>query len=283
MLRRQTIMKRLITILTIFSTIDLFCQTIGQSFDLPPDTLIRKYHVKTITSYFSNDSEKNTLDMIWEFDKSGNLISRELIDKDDPSVDKNVYFYKNDIKVEQWEIGTWSKYDTLKTTFYYDTKNRLTKTVTKGKYGMFNRKLTGLNNTTSYNYVNDTITIVTYQGNGLAAMQSGSDSLVYTQNKLLLYQYNKSNDLKISYSYNGQSQLLSKSEGSISGPTYIRSHDKFTYENGRLIREEHSYTDFQDKNKQSLSTTEYINNSKGLLKKVKRPLTWDTYKYEFYK
>lgn len=283
MLGKQTIMKRLITILSIFLTSGLLCQTVGQSFDLPPDSLIKKYRVKTITSYFSNDSEKNTLDIIWKFDESGNLISKELIDKDDPSVSKEVYFYNDNRKIAQWNIGTWSKYDTLKTTFYYDSNNRLTKTVTRGKYGKFNRKLMGLYNTTSYKYVNDTTTIVTYEGNSLAAMQSGPDSLVYNRNKLLLYHYNKSNDLKISYIYNEQKQLVSKSEGSISDPTYIRSYDKFTYKNGLLIREEHTYTDFWDKNKKSHSTTEYISNSKGLLEKVQRPLTWDVYKYEYYK
>jgi hypothetical protein len=264
-------------------TIDLVGQTIGQSFELPPDSLIRKYHVKTITSYFSNGKEKNTLDMIWKFDESGNLISKELIDKDEPSIDKDVYFYKNNRKVEQWKIGTWSRYDTLKSIFNYDTRNRLTKTVTKGKYGMFNRKLTGLHNTTSYSYINDTITIVKYEGNNLTAMESGNDSLVYNRNKLLLFHYNISNDLKILYSYNEQNQLILKSECSISDPTYVRRYSKFTYENGLLIREEYSYTDFEDRSKQSHSTTEYTNNSKGLLEKVERPLTWDNYKYEFYK
>jgi hypothetical protein len=277
-------MKRLITILTILSTIDLVSQAnIGQSFELPPDTIIRKCHIKTIKSYFSNDSKKNTLDMIWSFDKSGNLISRELIDKDDPSVSKDLYFYENNRKVEQWEIGTWIKYDTLKTKFYYDDKNRLIKTLTKGKYGMFNRKLLGLQNTASYKYINDNTAIVTYEGNNLVAMQSGPDSLVYNRNKLLLCQFNLTNDLKIVYSYNLQKQLVSKSEGSISDPTYIMRYSKFTYENGLLIREEYSYTDFEDKSKQSHSTTEYTNNSKGLLEKVARPLTWDNYKYEFYK
>ena len=283
MLRRQTKMKQSITFLSLFLTIELSSQTIGQSFELPPDTLIRKHHIKTVKSYFSNDSEKNALDIIWTFDKSGNLLSKELIDKDDTSVSKDVNFYKDNRIVEQWDIGTWTKYDTLRTTFYYDNNNRVIKTVTKGKYGMFNRKLSGLQNTTFYKYINDTITIMTYEGNNLAAIQSGPDSLVYNRNKLLLFRYNKNNDLKISYSYNGQRQLTSKVEGSISDTTYIKSLDKFTYARGLLITEEHTYTDFQDRSKQSHSTTAFINDSKGLLEKVERPLTWDTYKYEFYK
>lgn len=283
MLGQPTIMKRLIILLTILSTIDLFCQTIGQSFELPPDSLIRKYRVKTITSYFSNNSEKNTLDMIWKFDESGNLISKELIDKDEPSVDKVMYFYKNNRKVEQWNIGTWSRYDTLKSVFYYDTKDRLTKTVTKGKYGMFNTKLKGLYNTTSYNYINDTITIVKYEGNNLTAMESGNDSLVYNRNKLLLCQFNISNDLKTLYSYNEQNQLILKTEGLISDTNFIRRIYTFSYKNGLLIREEYTYTDFLNENKKSHTTTEYINNSKGLLEKVERPFNYDTYRYEFYK
>jgi hypothetical protein len=272
-------MKILIKLLSIFSTIQLCCQSI----ELPPDSLIRKYHVNTITTYFTSDYEKSALDNIWKFDQSGNLISKELIDKDDPSVSKDLYFYKDNRKVEHWAIGTWTKYDTLRTTFYYDEKNRLITTVTKGKYGMFDRKLRGLQNTTSYKYLNDTICIVTYEGNNLTASQSGPDSLIYNSAKLLTYQFSKSNDLITSYVYNGQGQLVLKTVGSISDPTYIRTCDKFIYKNGLLIREEHLYTDFEDKTKQAKSEYDYINNSKGLLEKIQRPFNYNTYKYEFYK
>ncbi len=275
-------MKRIVPLSCIMWSINLFSQSVYKSIEIPPDSLIKKHHVKTITSFFSDDTEKNTLDMVWKFDKAGNLISKELFDIDDPSIDKTLYFYNGNIKEEEWQIGTWLAYDTLKTKFYYDAKGRLQKTVTIGKYGHFDATSQGLEKTTTYQYINDTTVIVTYEGNNRSAMQSGSDSLVYNKQNLLLFKYSKSNDLKTSYHYNTKNQIIAISLRSISDPESLNVEDKFTYENGQVIRQEHTYIGSFGNHNKAVFTTLYKNNTKGLLETVERPLNFDTYMYEFY-
>jgi hypothetical protein len=184
---------------------------------------------------------------------------------------------------EYWRIGAWLKYDTVRTAYLYDSNRRITKEITTGKFNSFNRKSNGFKNSVTYTYINDTITLKTYEGDGLSYRSSGVDSIVYNSNKTLKYLYNMSIDLKISYKYNEESQLVSETQTSISNPNLTFQYNHYFYDNGKLTKEiiGHSMTGEKEKNfKQEYI---YTYNEKGLITKIQRPLTFDMYKYEYYK
>lgn len=129
-------------------TIDLCAQSV----ELPPDSIIKKNHIKTITSFFNDDSIKNELFVVWKFDVYGNLISRQLFNNGDTTLSMDVYFYKDNLISESWRIGTWLKYDTVRTTYIYDNLNRKIKETTKGKFNPFKGKSNGFINHITYTY-----------------------------------------------------------------------------------------------------------------------------------
>lgn len=279
MLRLPTNMKYIAFFILSTLTIDLF----AQSFELPPDNVIKKNRIKTITTYFNDDSIKNELSEVWKFDLDGKLISKQLFDNEDTTLSIDLYFYKDNLLMEYWSVGTWTEYDTVKTTYFYDNQNRKIKVNTEGKFNPFNGESNGFINTTSFTYLNDSIVVKKYEGNALTARGSGIDSIIYNKDKTIKYLFNNTNNLKYSYYYNHQKQLLSEILTSIHDPFYIYRYCKYFYENGRLLRETLGLRKSSDE-KEEYSETEYyyIYDNKGLFKEIKRPLNFDTYKYEFY-
>ena len=279
MLRTTIDMKNLLVFLWLTLTLDLY----SQSVELPPDSLINKFHVRTITTYFNDDTTKNELSNVWQFDYNGKIISNQLFDTEDTSLTIELYFYKADLLTEYWSIGTWLKYDTVKTTYLYDKQNRIIKETTKGKFNPFDTKANGFSNSITYTHLNDSTTIKKYDGSARTYRGSGVDSLIYNKDKALKYLFNVSIDLEISYTYNDQKQLLSETTTSISAPYLTYHYNKYSYEKGRLIKEIIGHSINGEEEKKSEQIYNYINDNNGLLKEIKRPLTYDTYKYEYYK
>lgn len=279
MLRRPTSMKYITFFILSTLTIDLFAQSV----ELPPDSVIKKNRIKTITTYFNDDSIKNELSEVWKFDLYGKLISKQLFNNEDTTLSIDLYFYKGNFLMEYWRIGTWLKYDTVRTVYLYDSNNRMTKEIYSGKFNPFDSKANGFKNCVTYTYINDTIALKKYEGDGLTYRGSGVDSLVYNPNKTLKYLYNVSIDLKISYKYNEQRQLISETQTSISNPNLTFHYNHYFYDKGQLNKEIIGHSMTGEKEKNSEQEYFYINNEKGLITKIQRPLTFDTYKYEYYK
>lgn len=272
-------MKYFIAFTLLTLTTDLFSQSVV----LPPDSLIKKSHIKTITTYFHNDSTgEDELDCIWKYNSEGNLISSQLFDTEDTTLSIDLYFYKANLLMEDWRIGTWSKYDTIKTTYFYDDKNRVTKEVTTGKFNPFDYKANGFKNSITYNYISDTVTLKKYEGSARTHRGSGEDSLIYNSDKTLKYLFNVSIDLKVAYKYNEQKQLVSETQTSISNPNWTSSYNKYFYDKGHLTKEVVGFRLLREKDKIGEEEYLYINSENGLMNKLIRPLTYDTYKYEYY-
>ena len=265
-------------ILSTFS-IGLFSQTV----EVPPDSLIKKYHIKTITSYFNDDSVKNELSLVWKFDFDGRLISKELFDNEDTTLSIRMFFYKENLLMKDWHIGTWLKYDTVRTTYLYDSNNRRIKETTIGKFNPFDRKANGFKNVVSYSYINDSVTLNKYEGNAQTYRGSGTDSIIFNPNKTIKFIFNQNIDLKIIYKYNERGQLISETQTTISNPNLIYHYNKYFYNKGLLSKETIGHSITGEKEKMHESEYFYISNEKGLFNKIQRPLTFDTYIYEYYK
>src|SRR5687768_7418519 len=104
-----------------FILLTLSIEFIGQTFELPPDSLIRKFRVKSITTYWNDDSTKSELSSVYKFNEAGNLISEQLYDNEDSTKDIELFFYKDRLLSEHWHISTWAKFDTIRTTYTYDS------------------------------------------------------------------------------------------------------------------------------------------------------------------
>ena len=279
MLRRQTNMKYITFFILSTLTIDLFAQSV----ELPPYSIIKINRIKTITTYFNDDSIKNELSEVWKFDLDGKLISKQLFDNEDTTLSIDLYFYKDNLLMEYWRIGTWLKYDTVRTVYLYDRNNRMTKEITTGKFNPFDSKANGFQNSVTYTYINDTITLKKYEGDGRTYRGSGVDSIVYNPEKTLKYLFNVSVDLKISYKYNEQRQLISETQTSISNPKLIYHYNHYFYDNGQIVKEVIGHSMTGEKENNFEREYFYISNDQGLITKIQRPLTFDTYKYEYYK
>ena len=260
-------------------TINLFAQSV----ELPPDSVIKKNRIKTITTYFNDDSIKNELSEVWKFDIDGKLISKQLFDNEDTTLSIDLYFYKDNLLVEYWRIGTWLEYDTVRTAYLYDSNKRITKEITTGKFNPFDTKANGFTNSVTYTYINDTLTLKKYEGDGRTYRGSGVDSIVYNSNKTMKYLFNVSIDLKISYKYNEQRQLISETQTSISTSNRTFHYTHYLYDKGQLTKEIIGHSMTGEKEKNSEQEYFYIHDEKGLITKIQRPLTFDTYKYEYYK
>ena len=260
-------------------TLDLF----GQTIKLPTDSLIKKFHIKTITTYFNDDSTRHELSNVWKFNDIGRLISNQLFDSEDSTKDIELSFYKSNLLYEIWNIGTWIKFDTVKTTYFYDYQNRKINETTVGKFNPFNCKTNGFKNSVTYTYLNDSVVVKKYVGNALTARGSGIDSIIYNKDKTFRLLINKENDLKILYSYNDKKQLAAEVQMSNSNPDLIFHYNKYFYENGQLIKEIIGHSIDGSKENNSERIYYYTNDRNGLLIKIKRPMTYDTYEYEYYK
>src|SRR5690606_11751221 len=120
------------------------------------------------------------------------------------------------------------EYDTIMTTYFYDNENRKIKETVVGEFNPFNGKSNGFTNLVTYTYLNDSIVIKRYEGNGLAARGSGMDSIINNKDKIIRL-FNRENDLKILYSYNDKYQLVSKIQTSIAEPDLIFQYNKYLY------------------------------------------------------
>ncbi|NVO03516.1 MAG: hypothetical protein HXX09_12530 [Bacteroidetes bacterium] len=279
MLSRLTIMKYFTLFILLTLASDLFSQTV----EVPPDSLIKRNRIKTITSYFNDESTKDELSEVWKFDLDGKLISRQLFDKEDTTLSMDLNFYKDNVLMETWNIGTWLKYDTVKTIYFYDGKKRVLKTITTGKFNPFNYNANGFKNTFLYLYVNDSVTLKKYEGDGLTARGSGTDSIIYNSDHTKKFLFNEGLNLKIIYKYNEQKQLISETQTTISNPNLIHHYNNYYYDNGQLIKEIIGHSVTGEKEKISEQEHFYINDNKGLISKIQRQRTFDTYKYEYYK
>ena len=254
----------------------------SQSIEIPPDSLINKYHIKTITSYFNDDSVKSELSIVWKFDFDGRLISKELFDNEDTTLSIQMFFYKENLLIEYWNIGTWLKYDTVRTTYMYDNNNRRIKETSVGKFNPFDNKANGFKNVVSYTYINDSVTLKNYEGSPLTYRGSGTDSIIYNSNKSIKYIFNQNIDLKIIHKYNERRELISEMQTTISNPNLIYHYNNYFYNKGLLSKEIIGHSMTGEKEKISEYEYLYINNDKGLIIKIQRPLTFDTYQYEYY-
>jgi len=276
---KQRHMKKLQIFIWLILTLELF----GQTIDLPPDSLIKKFHIKAITTYLNDDSVKNVLSNIWKFNDNGELVSNQLFVSEDTTLDIELFFYKNNLLSAHWHIGTWTKYDTVKTIYHYDNQKRIIKETTVAKFNPFNNKSEGFMNSVTYTYLNDSIVMKKYEGNALTSRGSGIDSIIYNKDNTLRLLFNKENDLKILYSYNDEKQLLSEVQTSTSTPDLVFQYNKYVYEKDRLIKEIIGHSIDGKKEKISEQVYYYINDKNGLLMKIERQWTFDTYEYEYYK
>jgi hypothetical protein len=255
----------------------------SQSIKLPTDSVIVRNRIKTITSYFNDESTKDELSELWEFNLDGKLISKQLFDNEDTTLCADLYFYKDNLLMEYWRIGAFLKYDTVKTIYTYDSKDRVLNEVTTGKFSLFDSKANGFENSIIYTYVNDTVTLKKYEGIGGTYRCSGLDSIVYNSDKTLKYLSNTTLDLKISYNYNEQKQLIYETQTSILYPDLIYRFNQYFYEEGQLVKEIMGNSMTGDG--KNISEQEYFfaRNEKGLVTKTLRPLSFELYKYDYYK
>ncbi len=254
----------------------------SQSFELPPDSLIKKYRVKSISSYFNSASVKHELSWVWKFNTDGQLISRELFDNEDTTLCVRLFFYKEGLLVEDWNIGVWRRYDTIKTSYHYDVNNKLINELSIGKYNHFNIKGKGLRNEIFYSYPNDSVMTKKYKGNSLTYRGSGTDSVIYNPDGTIKLLLNKKIDLKTIYKYNENKQLISETNASISNPNLIFWQHIYFYKKGELTKEIARHSVTGEKERISDGEYFYINNDKGLLIKIQRPFTFETYVYEYF-
>lgn len=267
-------MKYFIVILLLMLSLKLVSQSVYGH--LPADSLIKKFHVKTITTYYSDDSTKDELEDVWKFDTAGQLISQQLFDIDDTTLDIDMYFYNAKLLMEYWQIATWDKYDTIITKYIYDQHNRISKELINGKAN-------GIDYYVTYTYLNDSITLKEYNGKGKSSYSSGIDSLVYNPDKSLKDLFNISQELRISYKYNLQQQLVSVTQLSIYDSNDVINYKKYIYEKGQLITEIYGYQRADKNQKDILDESFYFYNDNGLINKIERSVMVTTYKYEYFK
>lgn len=274
MAKPKTYMKYYIVSILLILSIELFSQSVDVN--IPPDSLIKRYQVKTITTFYSKDSNKEELDNIFVFDSNGKLISRQIFDIEDSIYELDMYFYHASILKEYWEIGTRFKNDTLKTTYIYDSYNKVSKELNRVKS-------LGIDYTVTYTYVNDSITLKKYKGKSNNDRLYGIDSLIYNPDKSLKDLFNDSQDLKISFEYNQFKQIISESYYLISSSTFSFRYKKYFYEKGRLVKVIIGSPRFDVNRKDLVFEYSYFYNDNGLINKKETPGSVTTYKYIYFK
>ncbi len=223
-------------------------------------TSIRKNKVKTSSSWFFNETFNNDLGEIWTYDKQGRMTSYELVDSKDTSKDIEIYFYKNNLLIEEWHIGTWHKYDTIRTIYEYNKSNQpLSKTV-KGGWCSY-----------SFECVYDDKGLLTNR-----VYEEGSncsyddDTLIYDTQKQLRKKLNISKDFCFSYTYDLNGCVLSEKKTAISDTNIIYQFINYYYLEGKLVKEEIENSKSGKKERLRKYQFNYYYYDNGLLKEIRR-------------
>lgn len=253
----------------------------SQTFELPPDSLIKKLHVKTITSYLNDLSGNIEFWNVWKFDINGNLISNQLFASDDTTLCIDLYYYDGNILREYWMIGERLTHDTVVTTYFYNDEGRLIKEIHNGD-NPYHSKDTNSIWYADYYYLNDSIVVKKYSGDTWSSYESGKDSMIYNSDQLIQCKFYIEADSKVIYQYNDQKQLIRKTISTISQPILTYTDDKYKYSDGQLKKEIAGNSFDGSKQKMHYVKYTYVYNKNGLIEKIIRSKTYDTYKYEFY-
>ena len=260
-------------------------QILSQRFELPADSLIIKNKVHKITSYFHYDSSDSELSNIWIFDKKGRIVSNQLFDEEDSTLDIELFFYDNNLLIEEWHIGTWLQHDTVKTKYYYNNQNKVTKEIRTGSH-IPNKDKVNLRftNTITYSYSNNNTLIKKYEASDNFFRNSGIDSLIYNIKNELIYCFNLNIGIKTSYKYNNRNQLIQITNSSLTDTNRTQSSIDFLYKNGYLTKEIQKWTGLNYKYISNAYPNEiiYLYDDRNLYKKIIRENNFDTYEYEFY-
>jgi hypothetical protein len=209
--------------------------------ELPEDSLITKFKIKTVKRYSiggsDNDTTKETWMDIWKFDTLGRCTfhkSKEMKKRDErkdgPS--EKYFFYNGNNLVEYWDIGRWriksKKIDTAISKYFYDDKNRLiTERFKNG--GM-------LSDETFIHKYTDKYELVKCIDTKNSWIFS-TDSLIYLENGEVGYSYNTPNDILVVYKYNKEGQLINEKVCNSTDSSKVIHINRYYYNNGLLYKE----------------------------------------------
>ena len=247
-------------ILLIFSIVLESVQGFSQYLPCSDSAAIRKNKVKTSSSWFFNETFNNDLGEIWTYDKRGRMTSYELIDSKDTSKDIEIYFYKNDLLVSEWHIGTWQKYDTIHTIYKYNNNNQLLSKSVKGGW-------------CSYYYDciydnNNLLTNIVYEEGGNCSYDD--DSLVYNSQKQLHKKLNYAKDVCFAYLYDSDGHIISEKKTAISDSNIVYHFASYHYLEGKLVKEEIGTSKTGNKERLKKYKFNYYYFDNGLLKEIRR-------------
>lgn len=219
-------MKLHFTILIIISFANI---SLAQNLTLSDSSLIRKNKIKTAKS---KSITKNILDEIWEFDKNGLLISNEILWTDDSIKNIDLFFYKNNLLVEKWNIGLWSDttsgvavYDTMHTLYTYNNNNQIL--IQKGE---------GCRLSFSNTYENGILVSRKYESKEKCYHTKGTDTLIYNKQKQLVKTLNYLADECYTYTYDSNGKAIGEIKSSISDSTKIEYKYYHYYEKGKRTK-----------------------------------------------
>jgi hypothetical protein len=285
-------MKTSLTNLLLIMTTTLLCQT----YQIAPDSLIKKFRVSKISAFLLDSAKKETLHSIRQYDSLGNLIFYSIFDhgyiswgdNDDPGPSNsiNMYTYQNKILKKETHFRSGSDNQTDTSFFSYDGKNRLKEKTTKKYYWERNGYQLICTDTIQFQYYFDTILIANEKSTDwsrgrISRINISKDTLFYGHNNLLLFKIRQPSNIKTTYHYNDKNQLVSKTTTS-PNPSSLIAKESFIYKDGLLIREELLLYTRDGKYRDSRSM-DYINNANGLLEVYRLgPLNSIMYKYDYY-
>jgi len=278
---------------TIFILFFLFflCESLlAQTKELPEDSLIQKYKIKSITEWLcDSDTLSNNYEVaIYSYNSIGKLSSMQWIPdkedtlKGDTTFSGTIYFYKNDNLIKLLNIGIWDtetmKTDTVEIEYTYDNLNNL-----------IEERIICLNRKWDYairrNYDSQKRNIQIIYENVPHCSFQGIDSLFYQDNNLIL-KINHVTNTRILYKYNNDSSLYLISNGQLNDTTKIHHLNYFYFSHKLLISEKELHS-VNGKNNYSERTYKYYYDSKGLLLKIERyfkdkVVNFTELKYEYY-
>lgn len=265
------------------------CTLFSQTFQTPPDSLIRKHRVKKIISYTLDSTNIEQQHFIYQYDSAGSVTSYQWFEggRGDPDENINIVRYWYQSKLLQKSVyvksGRDAQIDT--TIYFYDRQERLLKKSSK-KYYHFNSGYDLLwNRISRHKYLTDTtVIVVEEETNWWRKTKKDTkiryDTMIYNHDRLLHHEISQIRGEKTFFIYNKENQLLSKTI--IRNDSALR-RDTFYYEKGRLVREENYFESTKSNSKYTESASmNFLYNDNGLLAIVKRPVYSIIYRYEFY-
>jgi len=264
-------LTRLSFTLTVVLTLTIFCHdSFSQQFDEPNETTIKKFKIKSATSWLCDDSTCKTKKHFfsWDYDRNGNLLKIFLGDKSDTSY-IHKYFYDTQNRLIKMEstgdflcngIDNRNKY-IVSTNYFYNDSNQLTTEQKKGGC---------CDVTIEYYYDGNQIHKKIFINKGCKYHGEVDTTLFEYSNGNLLSEINKSDDKFITYKYNIDGQLISEVYKSFYDTTRISREQKFVYENKKVITEIENETSygFEDRQNSYNRLYNYYYDKKGLLKKI---------------